>query len=123
MCDQIKLIYNESLDELELIILSGRCGDPYKRSKHYLKKIIGHKPLGNAIPLKGVGPLESVIDEVEALAIEEVGIDGNIYNESDHLSFIKGYKKAMEKYKYTEEDMKKAIKDTLNNSYGRIFYT
>lgn len=75
------------------------------------KKIIAHLPLNNLPILEGVPllpPLED--DEVEKLAIEEVGIDGQIYNISDNESFIKGYNKAKEKYQFTLEDLRKGIR-------------
>lgn len=94
----------------------------------YEKKIIAHLPLNGASILKNVDLLPPVEhkckycgvmtsqpdeecykaplkDEVEKLAIQEVGIDNSIYNISDHESFIKGYNKAKEKYKYTKEDI------------------
>jgi hypothetical protein len=67
--------------------------------------IISHLPLNNSPILDGVDLLPPLEDEVEKLAIEEVGIDGQIYNISDNESFIKGYNKAKEKYKYTDEDI------------------
>jgi hypothetical protein len=72
-------------------------------------RIIAHLPLNNSPYLEGVDVLPPFEDDVEKLAIEEVGIDGQIYNISDNESFIKGYYKAKEKYKYTEEDIRRAI--------------
>lgn len=72
-------------------------------------RIIAHLPLNNSPYLGGVDVLPPLEDDIEKLAIEEVGIDGQIYNISDNESFIKGYYKAKEKYKYTEEDLKLAM--------------
>lgn len=69
------------------------------------QKIIAHLSLNNAPEIEGVDLLPPIEDEVEKLAIQEVGIDNSIYNISDHESFIKGYNKAKEKYKYTKEDI------------------
>ena len=38
-CTSIKLQFNEALNKEETIICSDGCGDPYERSKHFLKKI------------------------------------------------------------------------------------
>jgi hypothetical protein len=72
-------------------------------------KIIAHLPLNGTPVLDGVDLLPSLENDVEKLAIEEVGIDGQIYNISDYESFIKGYIKAKERYKYSEEDIRKAL--------------
>ena len=72
-------------------------------------KIIAHLPLNGSPVLDGVDLLPSLENDVEKLAIEEVGIDGQIYNISDYESFIKGYIKAKERYKYSEEDIRKAL--------------
>ena len=73
------------------------------------KRVSAHLPLNNSPILEGVALLPPIEDEVEKLAVQEVGVDNSIYNISDHESFIKGYNKAKEKYKYTEEDMINAI--------------
>lgn len=68
-------------------------------------KIIAHRPLNNAAFLEGVDvlPLLEQEDDAEKLARETiVGIEFQ-------TGFIEGYNKAREKYKYTEEDVKKAI--------------
>jgi hypothetical protein len=80
-------------------------------------KVIAHLPINNTEYLEGVDVLPelsespSLEDDVEKLAIKEVGVDGEVYNEFDHLNYIKGYNKAKETYKYTEDDLKKAFKD------------
>jgi hypothetical protein len=71
------------------------------------KNIIAHLPLNNAPALEGVDllpPLENDVKELAKkftnhLTFPEERIDG----------FIQGYNKAKEKYKYTEEDLRKAI--------------
>jgi hypothetical protein len=83
------------------------------------KKIISHLPLNASLILEGVYLLPPYHQEdgVEELAKQEYPktnthfdrldeCDGNAYYRS---IFKKGYNKAREKYKYTEEDMRKAI--------------
>jgi hypothetical protein len=77
------------------------------------KKIIAHLPKNSPI-LEGVDLLPPLEDEVEKLADEIVG--DSIYYEEDRVNlsdgmdlFMLGYNKAKEKYKYTEEDLRKAI--------------
>jgi len=83
------------------------------------KLIIAHLPLSDAPILEGVPLLPSFSwsqqDDVEKLAKEEYPIfDGDllgIANNQQHsrIDFIKGYNKAKEKYKYTEEDVIKMV--------------
>ncbi len=87
-------------------------GDEYKE---LFKKIIFHLPLNNSPVLEGVPLLPPLEDEVEKLA-DEASQKFKRNNELDDLilgvsanSFEEGYNKAKEKYKYTEEDMRKAI--------------
>jgi hypothetical protein len=74
------------------------------------KKIIAHLPLNNSPALQGVDLLPPLEDEVEKLAEEfkssykKVGV-----TDYEVSSFIVGYNKAKEKYKYTEEQLKTAI--------------
>lgn len=83
------------------------------------KKIIAHLPLNNSPILQGVDLLPDLKqeDDVEALAESQYGTDidsirgSNPYDLNSDLKrgFIRGYNKAKEKYKYTEEDIRKAI--------------
>jgi hypothetical protein len=82
-------------------------------AKHYYKKIIAHLPKNSPI-LEGVDLLPPLEDEVEKLADEIVG--DSIYYEEDRVNlsdgmdlFMLGYNKFKEKYKYTEEDLRRAI--------------
>jgi hypothetical protein len=76
----------------------------------YCKKIISHLPLNNSPVLEGVDLLPPLEDDVEKLAEEfkssykKVGV-----TDYEVSSFIVGYNKAKEKYKYTEEQLKTAI--------------
>lgn len=74
----------------------------------YCKKIIAHLPLNNSPILEGVDLLPPLEDEAESLSLKSVNKRG--YTTDDYQDgFEDGYNKAKEKYKYTEEDMKKAI--------------
>lgn len=80
--------------------------------------ITHHLPLNNAPVLEGIELLPPLEDDVERLAItlypkEEFWIGdckGKLYdqNAKQRIHFAKGYNKAKEDYKFTEEDMLKA---------------
>jgi hypothetical protein len=81
------------------------------------KKIIAHLPLNGSSILEGVDllpPLEDGIEEAEKAFTEVLDIepkqvyDKMLLDATEH-GFIIGYNKAREKYKYTEEDVRKAI--------------
>ena len=79
------------------------------------KKIIAHLPLNNSPALQGVDLLPPLEDEVEKLIMERViqTMGNHNMNSSTAKDMIKigvdCYNKAKEKYKYTEEDLIKAI--------------
>jgi len=78
------------------------------------KVIISHLPLNNSPILNGVDLLPPLEDEVEKLAQQEFDRPHMIDIATDitpayQQGFIVGYNKAKEKYKYTEEDIRKAI--------------
>ena len=74
-------------------------------------KVVAHLPLNDSEILENVPLLPSLEqeDDVEKMAIEEVGVDDEIYNPYDHETFIKGYNKAKEKYKWSDEDVIKIV--------------
>jgi len=86
----------------------------------YCKTVIGHRPLKDAPVLEGVSLLPEFSkeeDDVEKVAKKEYPstnthldrldeADGNAYYRS---IFKKGYNKAKETYKYTEDDLRKAL--------------
>ncbi|NBW34122.1 MAG: hypothetical protein EBR30_03725 [Cytophagia bacterium] len=74
------------------------------------KKIIAHLPLNNSPALQGVDLLPPLEDDVEKLADDLYPIqieDDWDKNKQYRDEFIEGYNKAKEKYKYTEEQMKR----------------
>jgi hypothetical protein len=79
---------------------------PDWRAREWHKKIIAHLPLNNSPVLQGVDLLPPLEDDVEKLAEEfkssykKVGV-----TDYEVSSFIVGYNKAKEKYKFTEEDI------------------
>lgn len=79
------------------------------------KKIIAHLPLNNSPILQGVDLLPPLEDDVEQLAKEYANSTSDIdvpYTNGLFYGFIEGYNKFKAKYKYTEEDLSKAL------SYG-----
>ena len=80
---------------------------------HNQYNILAHLPLNGSPILKGVDLLPPIEDYVDKLATNYVTEDGKykLHDDADRelSSFIAGYKKAREKYKYTEEDVRKAI--------------
>jgi len=94
-------------------------------------KIIAHLPLNNSPILEGVDLLPQIEDEVEKLAIKKYPVnmgeewteEGLAYpldfNYGFRQGFIDGYNKAKEKYKYTEEDLRKAI-DMATNGKKKV---
>ena len=86
-----------------------------------LKKIIAHLPLNNSPILEGVDLLPPFSrhqeDGIEKIAEQEyptsnldltISVATNVIGQS---FFIEGYNKAKEKYKYTEEDIRMAVRD------------
>ena len=71
-------------------------------------KILAHLPLSGKT-LENIPLLPPLDDDVKKMAINEVGVDGELYNEYDCETFIKGYNKAKEKYKWTDEDVIKIV--------------
>jgi hypothetical protein len=77
-------------------------------------ELLAHLPLGDSAILPGVDLLPPIEDEVEKLANEEfpnpyIVMEGLDISDAYRQGFVVGYNKAKEKYKYTEEDMKKAF--------------
>lgn len=75
-----------------------------------VKKIIAHLPLNGSPILEGV-PLLPPYSRHQEDGIEELAeeVYGKGVNHDYEEGFIDGYNKAREKYKYTEEDVRKAI--------------
>lgn len=80
-------------------------------------EIKAHLPLNNSPILEGVDLLPPLEDEVEKLAKEEIEryrLSSSSIDKPREVQrfngFKTGYNKAKEKYKYTEEDMRKAFR-------------
>lgn len=91
-------------------------GTEFNYYSGYCEKIIAHLPLNNSPILEGVDllpPLEQD-DEVEKFAKKEANNDSHNhikldYQDGIYWGFFKGYNKAKEKYKYTEDDLREAF--------------
>lgn len=101
--------------------------------KEPYKKIIAHLPLNNSPILEGVDLLPPIEDDVEKLAEDmyrefptnpkdkpdwKYNRDENCFRK--RKAFVKGYTKAKEKYKYTEEDMRIAIQQAFLSGVERL---
>jgi hypothetical protein len=86
----------------------------------FFKKVIAHRPLTDAPILKGVPLLPKFIqeDDAENAVMEFKELYGSLGATDYELSaFSKGYNKAKETYKYTEEDLRKAIEMAITSKY------
>lgn len=100
----------------------------YVINKHIQKKVIAHLPLNNSPILEGVPLLPPLEDDVEKLAEDlfDKGSDNLLHPQYQMRTFFNiGYNKAREKYKFTQEDMKKAIRlaTTSKHDYTLIFFS
>ena len=92
------------------------------------KLIIAHLPLSDAPILEGVPLLPPLPqgENIEALAEQEFPTSSSdltltvANNVICQAPFVKGYNKAKEKYKFTEDDMRKAIQLAQFNDDGAI---
>jgi hypothetical protein len=72
------------------------------------KNIVAHLPLNNAPTLEGIDLLPPLEDDVDLIYENTEDSFYKKYDDALHYySFIESYNKAKEKYKYTEEDMRK----------------
>jgi hypothetical protein len=87
----------------------------YNSRKDWFKKIIAHLPLNDSPILEGVDllpPIEDDVEEAERKFTEVLDsetkqvYDKMLLDATEH-GFVIGYNKAREKYKYTEEHMRK----------------
>ena len=122
-CTQLKESFNEALNKNEIIIFANGCGDPYERSRGYLKKIIAYLPLNNSPILEGVpllpplGVEDDVFTDAQEYAIES----GSSNKEARRKGYVDGYNKAKEKYRFTEKHLSIAIALYMNNkSFSEI---
>jgi hypothetical protein len=99
----------------------------YNLNSNY-KKVISHLPVNNSPILEGVDLLPPMPYEPQE-AFEEAnknntaGIFGTKNNPNADIFFKQGYKKAKEKYKYTEEDLMKAIDMTREYTPDVVGFT
>jgi hypothetical protein len=121
--DDSEIKYDDHfIDEYKMLyMLKNESTEKYKS----VKKVISHLPLNNSPILEGVPllpPLENEVEEVweqglgaelEKLLPYMKHLDDGQYNSGQLVGFeigaTWGYNKTKEKYKYTEEDLRKAI--------------
>lgn len=73
------------------------------------KKIIAHLPLNDSPILDGVDLLPPIEDEAKKWARSQFSCEEGDYEEFYYIGLETGYRNAKEKYKYTEDDLIKAI--------------
>jgi hypothetical protein len=133
-CTEMKLSFNESLKKEEVIILSNGCGDPYERSRSYLKKIThSTEPIEiyekdpqwqmwDKVTGLNLSDIKEVIGEVDVInkAMKfsndpfEGAFDDNKYHIGKEIGYIAGYNQSIEdnkEKKYTEEHLIWAIQE------------
>jgi hypothetical protein len=83
--------------------------------------IIYHLPLNNAPILEGVPLLPPLEDDFVELA-KKYGISIGDKAGTSAFDFMRGYDKAKKKYKYTEDDLRFAIKSAFMQGVERVPY-
>ena len=123
--NNLLIVSNEEIKEGDWVF-NDISKEIYQFTENYVpyeKKIIAHLPINDSSILEGVDLLPSLEDEVEKLAKEYYQKyllsphhgDGA---KQDYIDCVKfGYNKTKEKYKYTEEDLKKAIEISKDIKY------
>jgi hypothetical protein len=125
--DDSEIKYDDHfIDEYKMLyMLKTESTEKYKS----VKKVISHLPLNNSPILEGVPLLPPLENEVEEVWEQGLGaeleklpytkhLDDGQYNDGQLVGFefgaTWGYNKAKEKYKYTEEDLRKCWKACLD---------
>jgi hypothetical protein len=133
--DDSEIKYDDHfIDEYKMLyMLKTESTEKYKS----VKKVISHLPLNEAPLLEGVPLLPPFENEVEEVWEQGLGaeleklpytkhLDDGQYNDGQLAGFefgaTWGYNKAKEKYKYTEEDLSKAI-DMARNGNRKVIDT
>ncbi len=126
--DKYLLVVDDSEIKEGDYYLSKISNGVFRRSKdgHWIEnydkkmyhKVIAHLPLNNSPILEGVDLLPNIEqeDDVEKL-VEQHQKGGYDWQNEKRKSFKEGYNKAKEKYKYTEDDMRKAILLATTSKY------
>jgi hypothetical protein len=88
----------------------------YNQRNDVFKKVIAHLPLNNSPILEGVPLLPPLEQEDDVEYIANKLTQHLTYPSERREGIILGYNKAKEKYRFTEEDIKKAIYYGQNNN-------
>jgi hypothetical protein len=87
------------------------------------KKIIFHLPLNNSPVLEGVDLLPPIEHDIDSWINETIkNLDDEHTSKTAYMCLKAGYNKAKEKYKYTEEHLRKAI-DMARMNYDEEGFT
>ena len=119
--DEIKMD-DYYLDDTNSVRVAITEAESYWTHRKKYKKVVSHLPLNNSPILQGVDLLPELEqeDDVDGIGDEFYPLNDDLYpNSSLVRKGVKyGYNKARERYKYTEDDIYKAIQ------YGReVHYT
>jgi hypothetical protein len=106
--DDSEIKYDDHfIDEYKMLyMLKTESTEKYKS----VKKVISHLPLNNSPILEGVPLLPPLEDEVDSWITNTIGnLKDEHTKKTAAISLKGGYKKAKEKYKYTEEEYNKLL--------------
>ncbi len=135
--DNYLLVVDESVKEInngEYFLLGGKhvnmwAGSGSRIMTDLTGKIISHAPLNGAPYLDGVDLLppswrdNGVEEEAEQVAELLLPLKGSPYRSWVKMAILAGYKKAREKYKYTEEDARHLIMYSFLKGVDRGHYS
>lgn len=88
---------------------------------YIFNKIIAHLPLNNSPILEGVDLLPPIEDDLSEFLLQEEFKGSNV-NPRAIGYWIDGYNKAKEKYKYTDKDLRKAMKYASEITNNKLHY-
>lgn len=110
-------------DEVDALFF--QYGVEHKKLNPSAKKVIAHLPFGICSTLEGVSllpPLE-IEDDVESMSFNPSLEYKKMYDDANTFDFrkgfVKGYNKAKEEYKFTEEDMINFACKVYNENYHK----
>jgi len=120
-------VYVDKYSAYPFIFMNPPCPTPFWGNKEEAKKIIAHLPLNGSPILEGVPLLPPIKDDgLDELAEHYWKMQYIMALDESTKPYIiedfkAGYNKAKEKYKYTDEDVRKAISVGLSIGYSPSF--